>query len=153
MTRNELISALKGNFKIQELVCPHCYKQFNNDSWQFLSTELLSVLYTLRYKIFKCPIIINTWATKGKLSQRGLRCNKCPLVKDKKTIYLSAHSFGKAIDFNVDGYTPNQVYDKIKQNIDEFEYPIRIEVNTTTWSHIDVYQPVDSEANLIEFKG
>ena len=31
MTRNELISALKGNFKIQELVCPHCYKQFNNE--------------------------------------------------------------------------------------------------------------------------
>lgn len=153
MTRNELISALKGNFKIQELVCPHCYKKFGDESWQFLSTEILSVLYTLRYEIFNCPITVNTWAMKGTLSQRGLRCNRCSLVKDKKTVYLSAHQLGKALDFNVEGYTTEEAYQKIKDNIDKFEYPIRIEVNTTTWAHIDVYQPVDSEANLIEFKG
>lgn len=152
MTRNELISALKNNFKIQELVCPHCYNKFGDKSWQFLSTEILSVLYTLRYEIFKCPIVINTWAMKGTLSQRGLRCNRCSLVKDKRAIYMSAHMLGKAIDFNVEGYTPSQVHDEIKENLDKFKYPIRIEVDTTTWSHIDVYQPVDSEADLIEFK-
>lgn len=152
MTRNELISALKKNFKIQELVCPHCYNKFGDKSWQFLSTEILSVLYTLRYEIFKCPIVINTWAMKGTLSQRGLRCNRCSLVKDKRAIYMSAHMLGKAIDFNVEGYTPSQVHDEIKENLDKFKYPIRIEVDTTTWSHIDVYQPVDSEADLIEFK-
>lgn len=153
MTRNELIDSLKNHFNIKELVCPHCYDKFNDKSWQFLSTEILSVLYTLRYEIFKCPIVINTWAMKGTLSQRGLRCNRCSLVKDKKSVYLSAHQLGKAIDFNVENHTPKQVYDKIKENIDKFEYPIRIEVNTDTWSHLDVYQPVDSEANLIEFKG
>lgn len=153
MTRNELIEKLKQNFKIQELVCSHCYKKFGDKSWQFLSTEILSVLYTLRYEIFNCPITVNTWAMKGTLSQRGLRCNRCSLVKDKKSIYLSAHVLGKAIDFNVKDHTPTEVYNKIKDNIDKFEYPIRMEVNTTTWSHVDVYQPVDSEANLIEFKG
>lgn len=153
MTRNELISKLKENFSIKELVCSHCYKQFGENSWQFLSTEILSILYTLRYEIFNCPITVNTWATKGKLSQRGLRCNRCSLIKDKKTICLSAHALGKALDFNVKDHTPTEVYNKIKENINKFEYPIRMEVNTTTWSHIDVYQPVDSEANLIEFKG
>lgn len=153
MTRNELIEKLKQNFKIQELVCSHCYKKFGDKSWQFLSTEILSVLYTLRYEIFNCPITVNTWAMKGTLSQRGLRCNRCPLVRDKKNIYLSAHVLGKAIDFNVKDHTPTEVYNKIKDNIDKFEYPIRMEVNTTAWSHVDVYQPVDSEANLIEFKG
>ena len=153
MTRNELIDSLKNYFNIKELVCPHCYNKFNDKSWQFLSTEILSVLYTLRYEIFKCPIVINTWAMKGILSQRGLRCNRCSLVKDKKTVYLSAHQLGKALDFNVEGYTTEEAYQKIKDNMDKFEYPIRIEVNSTTWNHIDCYQPVDSEADLIEFNG
>ena len=153
MPRNELIDKLRDNFKIQELVCPHCYAKFKDKSWQFLSTEILSVLYTLRYEVFKCPIVINTWAMKGTLSQRGLRCNRCSLVKDKKSVYLSAHQLGKALDFNVEGYTTEEIYQKIKDNIDKFKYTIRIEVNSTTWNHIDVYQPVDSEADLIEFKG
>lgn len=153
MTRNELIDSLKNHFNIKELVCPHCYNTFNDKSWQFLSTEILSVLYTLRYEIFKCPIVINTWAMKGTLSQRGLRCNRCSLVKDKKKVYLSAHQLGKALDFNVEGYTTEEVYQKIKDNVDKFKYPIRIEINSTTWCHIDCYQPVDSEADLIEFKG
>lgn len=153
MSRNELIDKLKENFKIQELVCSHCYDKFKDKSWQFLSTEILSILYTLRYEIFNCPIVVNTWAMKGTLSQRGLRCNRCPLVKDKKSIYLSAHALGKALDFNVEGYTIEETYKKIKDNVDKFEYPIRLESNTTTWIHIDTIQPVDSEANLIEFKG
>lgn len=153
MTRNELIDSLKNYFNIKELVCPHCYDKFNDKSWQFLSTEILSVLYTLRCEIFKCPIVINTWAMKGTLSQRGLRCNRCSLVKDKKSVYLSAHQLGKALDFNVEGYTTEEAYQKIKDNVDKFEYPIRLESNTTTWLHIDCYQPVDSEADLIEFKG
>lgn len=153
MTRNKLIDKLKENFKIQELVCSHCYEKFKDKSWQFLSTEILSTLYTLRYDIFNRPIVINTWAMKGTLSQRGLRCNRCSLVKDKKKIYLSAHQLGKALDFNVEGYTTEGAYQKIKDNVDKFEYPIRLESNTTTWLHIDCYQPVDSEADLIEFKG
>lgn len=153
MTRNELIDKLKKHFKIQELVCKHCYEKFGDKAWQFLSTEILSILYTLRFEIFKCPIVVNNWAMKGTLSQRGLRCNMCSLVKDKKSIYLSAHALGKALDFNVQGYTTEGVHKQIKENIDLFEYPIRLESNTTTWVHIDTIQPVDSEANLIEFKG
>lgn len=53
MDRNELIDKLKPYFKIQELVCPHCYSKFGETSWQFISTELLSTLYILRTKIFK----------------------------------------------------------------------------------------------------
>lgn len=153
MSRNHLINELKKYFKIQELVCPHCYNKHKNNSWQFLSTEILSTLYTLRFEIFKCPIIINNWVLKGGYSQRGLRCNVCQLVQSKDYLYLSAHVLGKAIDFNVSGYSTEEVYDMIKDNVDKFEYPIRIEANSTTWNHIDVYQPIDSEADLIEFKG
>ena len=153
MTRNQLISKLKQNFDIKELVCQHCYDKFKENAWQFLSTELLSILYTLRYVIFNKPITINNWHKKGQFSQRGLRCNVCELVKCKNVIYLSAHLLGKAIDFNVQSLTSDEVNQTIRNNADKFEYPIRLESNTDGWSHIDTYQPYMSEANLIEFKG
>lgn len=153
MSRNELITKLKTNFDIRELVCPHCYNKFKENAWQFISTELLSVLYTLRYVIFNKPIIVNTYHKKGRFSQRGLRCNKCNLVKNKTDIYLSAHCLGKALDFSVDGVTSEDTRNTIIQNINEFEYPIRLEKDTDGWVHIDVYQPIGSEASLIEFKG
>lgn len=153
MTRNQLIDKLKNNFNIKELVCPHCYNKFKENAWQFLSTELLSVLHTLRYIIFNKPIIINNWHNNGQCSQRGLRCNICQLVKDKKSIYISPHSLGKAIDFNVKDVDIEECKNIIRQNKYKFEYPIRLESNTDTWIHVDVYQPVDSEVKLIEFDG
>lgn len=151
LTRNELISALKKSFKIQELVCPHCYKKFGEGSWQFLSTELLSTLYKFRYEIFQQPIIINNWHKGGKYDERGLRCNMCSLVKNKKSIYLSAHCFGKAIDFNVGKLNSKEVAQVIRHNKHRFDYPIRLEKDTNGWNHIDCHQPVDSEQQLIEF--
>ena len=151
MTRNQLITKLKNNFDIRELVCPHCYNKFGEGAWQFLSTEILSTLYTLRYEIFQQPIIINNWYKGGKYDERGLRCNMCTLVKNKKTIYLSAHCTGNGIDFNVGTLSAKEVAQKIKSNIDKFEYPIRLEKDTNGWSNVDVYQPINSEAKLIEF--
>lgn len=153
MTRNELIKKLKQNFDIRELVCPHCYKKFGEGSWQFLSTELLSALYTLRYVIFNAPITINTYHINGNYKERGLRCNRCSLVYNKKTIYLSSHCLGKGIDFNVKNKSPEEVRHSIMMNSNKFEYPIRLELNTTGWTHVDTYQPVDSTLNVIEFNG
>lgn len=153
MNRNDLIKKLQKNFNIRELVCPHCYAKFGELSWQFLSTELLYTLYQLRYEIFKQPIIINNWHSGGEYDERGLRCNMCNLVKSKKSIYLSAHVLGKAIDFNVRELTSEEMNQIIRCNSHKFKYPIRLETNTNGWCHIDVYQPIDSEANLIEFKG
>lgn len=153
MSRNELIKKLKNNFSIKELVCKHCYSVHKENAWQFLSTELLSTIYVLRYIIFNKPITINTWHKKGNLTQRGLRCNLCQLVKSKTKLYLSAHNLGKAIDFNVQDYNTEEVYKMIKDNLNKFEYPIRIESNSTEWAHVDVYQPNSSEAKIIEFYG
>lgn len=153
MDRNKLITELKKYFQIQEIVCPHCYNKFGEQSWQFISTELLSTIYVLRTKIFKKPITINTWKSGGQFSQRGLRCNMCQLVKSKNGIYLSAHCLSKAIDFNVQGLTSKQVNDTIRNSADYFEYPIRLESNTDGWSHIDCYEPVGSNQKIVEFKG
>lgn len=153
MDRNKLINELSKYFKIQELVCPHCYNKFGEASWQFLSTELLSILYTLRVEIFNKPMTVNTWHNNGQFSQRGLRCNICQLVKSKSTVYISSHLLGKAIDFNVKDLTDEEVRNTIKSDIDKFKYPIRLERSTTGWSHIDCYQPKGSTSKLIEFNG
>lgn len=153
MSRNELITKLKNNFNIKELVCKDCYNKFGENAWQFLSTELLSTLYTLRYVIFNKPITINTWHKGGSFTQRGLRCNMCQLVNNKTSVYISAHLLGKAIDFSVQDYDTEGVYKAIRENIDKFEYPIRMEITDGNWNHIDCYQPYCSEAKLIEFKG
>ena len=145
MSRNELITNVKKYFQIEELVCPHCITKFGDKSWQFLSTELLSTIYILRTKVLKKPMLVNH----ANLTQRGLRCNMCSLVKTKKNIYLSAHELGKAIDFNVSGVTAEEVRQIIKNNISEFKYPIRLEEGCS-WVHIDCYT-LDSDSKLVTF--
>lgn len=153
MSRNELIEALKENFSIKELVCKEVWNKFKEDAWQFISTELLSTLYTLRYEVLKQPIVINTWARGGGFTQRGLRCNRCYLVRSKSSAYLSAHIQGKAIDFHVTNMSIETAKELIRSNINKFEYPIRLEKNTDTWVHVDCYQPSGQEKKLIEFYG
>lgn len=147
MSREELIEKLKTKFDIKELVCPHCYSKFGEQSWMFLDTALLSTLYALRFIILDSPMLIN----QGMLTQRGLRCNLCSLVKEKKSIYLSAHCQGKAVDFSCPNLTILEIKKKIRENKDKFEYPVRLESNTSTWCHIDVYNP-DSRT-FVEFNG
>lgn len=152
MDRNELIKEVSKYFNIKELVCPHCYNKFKDNSWQFISTELLSTLYVLRTIVINKPMVINTWATNGSYSQRGLRCNMCQLVKSKTSIYMSAHSLGKAVDFHVPGMDAESVRNLIRSNVNKFEYPIRLE-RDTNWCHIDCYVPKGSSNKLLEFEG
>lgn len=152
MDRNKLIEEVSKYFNIKELVCPHCYNKFKDNSWQFISTELLSTLYVLRTIVINKPMVINTWATNGSYSQRGLRCNMCQLVKSKTSIYMSAHSLGKSVDFHVPGMDAESVRNLIRSNVNKFEYPIRLEKDTN-WCHIDCYVPKGSSNKLLEFEG
>lgn len=146
MTRNELIEKVKENFQLKELVCPHCINTYGDKAWQFLSTELLSTIYVLRNEVIKKPMIVNNGTT---FTQRGLRCNICELVKGKTKPYMSAHALGKAIDFHVNGMEAEEVRQLIKDNIDKFEYPIRLEEGVS-WCHCDVYT-LDSDKKLVTF--
>ena len=85
----------------------------------------------------------------NKYTQRGLRCNRCSLVANKKNVYMSPHCLGKSIDFHTNKFTPEQCRQKIKDNIDLFEYPIRLEENVN-WVHVDCYT-LDSNKKLVTF--
>lgn len=146
MTRNKLIEEIKKYFKLSELVCPHCVSTYGDSAWQFLSTELLSTIYILRTKVLNKPMVVNN----HHYTQRGLRCNMCEIVRNKKTPYLSAHVLGKGFDFHVSDMTAEEVRQLIKDNINEFEYPIRLE-EEVSWIHCDVYT-LDSDKKLTTFK-
>lgn len=162
MTKAEIIKALKDNslFDIKELVCPHTYARFGENSWLFLQTPLLHTLLVLRTKILNVPLHCNNWyKVGGKLSQRGLRCNLCEEVKKKHTdlnsIYLSPHVQGLAVDLTSPKMTAQQMRDIIKDHAGDLPYPVRIEQNEDdkpSWLHIDCYDTAKGK-KITTFKG
>lgn len=145
MTRKEIITNIKQYFNIKELVCPHIYQKYGETAWMFLSTQLLHTLLIIRTEILNKPMIVNNG---NNWTQRGMRCNICQIVKDKKTPYLSAHVTGNAIDFNCNDLTAEQIRQSISQHKDKLPYNIRLEKDVT-WCHIDVYDNLSN--NKIEY--
>lgn len=132
MTRNEILKEIKRFFNIEELVCDHVYARLGQRGWDFLDTNYLYCLLVIRRDILKKPMYCNG----NNAHQRGLRCNMCQLVKEKKTAYLSMHIFGKAGDFTITGMTAEQARQMIKDNADLLPCPIRIEAGVS-WLHFD----------------
>lgn len=127
------------NITVKEIVCPHTYAKYGDNSIRFIDKDLIAVLDVVRNKILKCPIVINN----GTWKQRGLRCNLCQLVADKTKsgkLYLSGHNFGKACDFSCKQYSVQQIHDMIKKNAHLLPCKIRLEspIDTPNWCHFDV---------------
>ena len=87
------------HFSIKELVSPIVYDKWKEQAWMFFDKTVLQDLDTIR-ETYGHPIIINNWASGGTLKQCGLRSNMDDLVKNKKTLYLSAHIRGTAFDLH-----------------------------------------------------
>lgn len=152
MTREEILSAIKRYFDIDELVCDHTYKKFGENAWKFLDTDFLYALLIIRRDIIRLPM----WCNDKTHHQRGLRCNMCEEVKKKKQVYLSPHCLGKAGDFTVTGIKAPAVRDKIKANAHLLPCKVRLEKwdsngNEISWVHIDT---IDEAKNpkVYEFK-
>ena len=147
MTREEILSQIKKFFDIDELVCDHTYAKWGEKSWQFLDTDFLHCLLIIRRDIIKMPMYAN-----GRTAhQKGLRCNRCQLVREKTSVYVSAHILGKAGDFTCPYMKAEQMRDKIKQNADLLPCQIRMEKGVS-WLHFDV-RPDDANPGkkVVEF--
>lgn len=147
MTREEIIKAVKGYFTIKELVCDHVYKRFGDAAWQFLDTDYLHVLLVLRRDIFKAPMLCNH----GGITQRGIRCNQCDIVKYKSVPYMSAHVLGKAGDFSVTGMGAEMARQTIIAKADLLPCKVRLEAGVT-WLHVDVMAQNDQKEKVYLFK-
>ena len=147
MKRDQLIKELKGYFTIKELVCDHTYAKWGEQSWQFLDTDFLNVILTLRKDILKVPMTCNSSVA----HQRGLRCNMCELVHSKTKVYLSSHILGKAGDFDVKGMSAEEARKIIIANSSKLPCNIRME-GDVTWLHIDVLPQYGIDDKVYVFK-
>jgi hypothetical protein len=82
--------------------------------------------------------------------QRGLRCNRCELVKEKKVAYLSSHILGKAGDFSFEGITAQEARSRIRNNAHLLPCPIRME-GGVSWLHFDVLPQYGIDVKVYEF--
>lgn len=146
-TRHSILTSISKYFSIEELVCKHTYEKHRNNSWQFLDTNFLHALLVIRRDILKSPMVCNN----DNANQRGLRCNRCDLVKSKQSVYLSAHILGKAGDFTVKDMTAEEARQKIKSNAHLLPCNVRIE-GGVSWLHIDVLPQIGITQRVYEFK-
>lgn len=138
------------NFDLQELVCPDVYQKYGVFAWNFFDPRLLLTLDRIRTKINK-RIFVNTWVDGGNLTQRGLRCLLCPIVKGKyNTMYESAHLLGMGVDFDVEGLLAEEVRLWIAANKNIWPYPIRLE-RDVDWVHLDLFD-MDNGQKVYLFK-
>jgi len=127
-------------FALEELVCPHVFEKYKIRAWMFLDQRLLTTIDTIRDRLGH-SIYVNDWVMGGTYDERGLRCLRCDLVKAKiqvGEIYMSAHCFGKALDFSVSGLNAEEVRLWIVARAGWWPYPIRLEKDVD-WIHLDVW--------------
>lgn len=140
MEKQEIIEQLKQYFDIEELVCNHIIERYDGEkAWLFLHKDLLHTLLVLRKDILKVPLYCNIH--KNCLTQRGLRCNLCEIVKNKTdngNLYMSAHVLGSALDLISPEMTAKEMRKAIMSEADKLPCNVRIEDNVD-WLHIDIY--------------
>jgi hypothetical protein len=127
-------------FGLEELACDHVYNKYGEFAWNFFDTRLLIMGDTIRDKIGKA-IYANDWYIHGKLSQRGLRCPFCQIVKDKVAngeLYMSAHCLGKGFDFTIEGMLAEETRRWLISKQSLWPYPFRLE-DGVDWIHLDLY--------------
>lgn len=148
MTREQILTEIRKYFDAEELVCNHTFAKWGNQSWQFLDTDFLHALLIIRRDILKKPM----WCNGNAKKQRGLRCNRCDMVRSKTSVYLSSHVLGKAGDFTITGMTAEQARTLIKANANLLPCNIRIE-KSVSWLHFDVLPQYGITAKVYEFVG
>ena len=146
MTRQEILDAIRPYFDVDELVCPHTFAKWGQASWQFLDTDYLHALLVIRRDIIKRPM----WCNGTQKKQRGLRCNRCDMVKSKSTVYLSSHILGKAGDFTITGLSAENARKLIKENAGLLPCNIRMEKGVS-WLHFDVLPQYGVTDKVYEF--
>ena len=146
MTREEILTAIRPYFDIDELVCDHTFKKWGQQAWQFLDTDYLHALLVIRRDIIKRPM----WCNGTQKKQRGLRCNRCDIVKGKTSVYLSSHVLGKAGDFTITGLSAENARKLIKENAGLLPCNIRMEKGVS-WLHFDVLPQYGVTDKVYEF--
>jgi hypothetical protein len=137
------------HFKIYELVPPRVYNRWGEKAWWFIDQELCKTIDELR-ELFGASITINDWKWGGNYSQSGYRDTQSKYYSE-----FSAHSFGKAADMKIEGYSSDVAIQMIInwKKEGKLKNLTRLELGTDGWVHIDTYnaEPNDKDKNLYVF--
>lgn len=125
------------HFKPYEFVPKDMYNKYGNKVMRWVNPKIVNILDYLREKYGK-RIIVNNWKWNGKLQYRCLRPFDCTVGSK-----MSDHKFGNAVDFNIDGLSADDVWDKIMNEcVDDLKVLgltcVEDKAMTPTWTHISV---------------
>jgi hypothetical protein len=125
-------------FKAYELVDKTTYESFAvNEQYKIfdlIDSGLLIALDWIKKNIAKeKKMIVNDWKWNGKFQWRGLRNKRCPEFREH-----SMHSFGRAIDFHIEGMSAKGVRKMIMDASEVKElFAIKRMEDGVNWVHID----------------
>lgn len=125
-------------FDLREFVPQIIWQKFGDKSLWFMDKKIFLLADFIRNRIGK-SMTINNWNSGGTFNLRGFR------PPDTTTGgQLSQHKFGRAIDFNIQGMAPQEVYKDIIDNQDMYMKAGLTTVEdiafTTSWNHVDIRQ-------------
>tara|TARA_R110000824_G_scaffold55959_1_gene153632 strand:+ start:541 stop:966 length:426 start_codon:yes stop_codon:yes gene_type:complete len=128
------MSKLTENFYLQEFVTKDLYKKWKERAYIFVDERIIYLAQYIRSRYDK-PMTINNWISSSEgFNYRGWRPANCSVGSK-----FSQHKSGRAIDFNVSGMSPEEIYKDIMDNEAHFyDYGLRsIIKDTETYTHID----------------
>jgi hypothetical protein len=133
-------------FDLREFIPSSIWQKFGEKSIWFMDKRIFLLADFIRSRFGK-PMKINDWLNGGALSLRGFRPPDTTIGG-----VLSQHKFGRAIDFNIEGSAPQEVYKDINDHFDMYSKAGLTTVEdiafTKTWTHCDIRQ-TDSDKLLI----
>ena len=138
-------------FCIQELVSKVVYDKYGDFCWRFFSDPFKQDLDIIREYLDE-TLIINDWYFGGNhFTQCGFRSNLDPIVRNKETLYCSAHCMGKAIDLH--SYNNKKLWEVCRLLIEDgtLQAVKRLESQEGTqngWVHIDCLETPDGKLEI-----
>lgn len=138
------------DFDLREFIPEDVWKRLGEDGIWLIDEKIIKVAQKIR-DIFRAPMFINTWMYRGdckRLQWRGFRPSAYT-----KCAYFSQHKVGRAIDFNIEGISPQDIQDTLKPKLKTIGITA-MEVGTPTWTHVDVRNLGEARATpiLINYK-
>jgi hypothetical protein len=156
LSQEEVYEKIRNYFSVEEFFRPgivtwakNRYSNWEDKLWSYLDYRLLYTMLVIRESLDR-KITINNWKWNGRFKQRGYRDNKSQIVESKVTPYLSAHTRGTAVDFDVDDMSAHDVRQWLIEHEELLPFKIRLEYkngrNEINWVHLDVnYEPNHSK--------
>lgn len=121
------------HFQLHELIGPDVFDARGEAAWELLDPFLLMALDRLRG--FFGPVTVNNWYWQGSYTESGLRS-----AQTATGARYSQHKYGRAADCKFRDVTPQEAFERIVANPDDFPTITCLEdvSATPTWLHVDV---------------